>query len=129
MIFSLKKGQDMENRAAHPHQEPAGMKTLPSSLNSVRCERSEVQWNPALRPPRYYGPFFLAVRQNGHTFSCKKKKEPSLTWSPVNTAKCFWPIGHRINGVPLYIISSRDTYCCYIVVLIPVLNILGAVQL
>ena len=50
-------------------------------------------------------------------------------WSPVNTAKCFWPIGHRINGVPLYIISSRDTYCCYIVVLIPVLNILGAVQL
>ena len=49
--------------------------------------------------------------------------------SPVNTAECFWPIGHRINGVPLYIISTRDTCCCYIVVLIPVLNILGAVQL
>ena len=49
--------------------------------------------------------------------------------SPVYTAECFWPIGHRINGVPLYIISTRDTCCCYIVVLIPVLNILGAVQL
>ena len=48
-------------------------------------------------------------------------------WSPVNTAKCFWSIGHR--GVRLYIISTRDTYCCYIVVLISVLNILGAVQL
>ena len=58
-----------------------------------------------------------------------QKKEPSLMRSPVNTAKCFWPIGHRINGVPLYIISTRDTCCCYIVVLIPVLNILGAVQL
>ena len=64
----------MEIRAAHPHQEPAGMKTVRSSMNSVRCERSEVQWNPALRSPRYYGHFFLAVRQNGHTFSCKKKR-------------------------------------------------------
>jgi len=118
----------MENRAAHPHQEPEGMKTLLSSLNSVRCELSEVQWNPALRPPGYYGHFFLAVRQTAHTFSCKKE-EPSLMRSPVNTAKCFWSIGHRINGVPLYIISTRDTYCCYIVVLIPVLNIRGAVQL
>ena len=129
MIFSLKKGQDMENRAAHPHQEPAGMKTLPSSLNSVRCERSEVQWNPALRPPRYYGPFFFGRPAKWPYIFLQKKKEPSLTWSPVNTAKCFWPIGHRINGVPLYIISSCDTYFCYIVVLIPVLNILGAVQL
>ena len=49
----------MENRAAHPHQEPGGMKTLLSSLNSVRCERSEVQWNPALRPPRYYSYLIL----------------------------------------------------------------------
>ena len=118
----------MEIQEAHPHQEPGEMKTLRSSMNSVRCERSEVQWNPALRPPRYYGHFVLAVRQNGHTFSCKKK-EPSLMGSPVNTAKCFRPIGHRINGVPLYIISTRDTCCCYIVVLIPVLNIIGAVQL
>ena len=67
--------------------------------------------------------------ENRHTFSCKKKKKPSLMRSPVNTAECFWPIGHRINGVPLYMISTRDTCCCYIVVLIPVLNILGAVQL
>ena len=32
-----------------------------------------LQWNLALRPPRYYGHFFLAARQNDHTFSCKKK--------------------------------------------------------
>ena len=64
-----------------------------------------------------------------YIFLQKKKKKPSLMRSPVNTAECFWPIGHRINGVPLYIISTRDTCCCYIVVLIPVLNILGAVQL
>ena len=30
-------------------------------------------------------------------------KIPSLIWSPVNTAKFFWPIGDRINGVPLYV--------------------------
>ena len=116
----------MENRAAHPHQEPAGMKTLRSSLNSVRCVRSEVQWNPALRPPRYYGPFFWPFGKMAIHFLAKKN-EPSLMWSPVNTAKCFWPIGHC--GVRLYIISTRDTYCCYTVVLISVLNILGAVQL
>ena len=29
-------------------------------------------------------------------------EEPSLIWSPVNMAKLFWPIGDRINGVPLY---------------------------
>ena len=45
-------------------------------------------------------PLFLAARQNGHTFSCKKK--PSLIRSPVNTTKFFWPIGNRINVVPLY---------------------------
>ena len=129
IFFSPKKGQDMEIRAAHPHQEPAGMKTLRSSLNSVRRERSEVQWNPASRPPRYYSHFFWPSGKMAIHFLAKKKKEPSLMRSPVNTAKCFWPIGHSINGVPLYIISTRDTCCCYIVVLIPVLNILGAVQL
>ena len=25
-----------------------------------------------IRSPRYYGYYFLAARQNGHTFSCKK---------------------------------------------------------
>ena len=45
-------------------------------------------------------PFFLATWQNGHTFSWKKT---SFIWSPVNTANFFfWPIGDRINGVPLY---------------------------
>ena len=46
-----------------------------------------LQWNPALRPPQEYGyslvrPPFLADRQHGLTFSCKKKT--SLR-SPVNT--------------------------------------------
>ena len=75
--------------------------------------------------PRLTAPFFDRSAKWPYIFL--QKKEPSLIWSPVNTAKCFWPIGHR--GVRLYIISTRDTYCCYIVVLISVLNILGAVQL
>ena len=33
--------------------------------------------------------------KNRHTFSLKKK-------TLVCTAKFFWPIGDRINGVPLY---------------------------
>ena len=39
-----------------------------------------VEWNPALRPGQLGNevtsllrPFFLAARQNSHTFSCKKK--------------------------------------------------------
>ena len=74
IFFSLKRGQDMENRAAHPHQEPEGMKTLLSSLNSVRCELSEVQWNPALRPPGYYGHFFSGGPANcPHIFLQKRR--------------------------------------------------------
>ena len=30
------------------------------------------------------------------------KKKPSLTRSPVDTAKCSWPIGDCTNGVPPY---------------------------
>ena len=45
-------------------------------------------------------PLFLAARQNGHTFFCKKK-------NLVNTVslirpKFFGQIGDRINGVALY---------------------------
>ena len=39
---------------------------------------------------------FLAARLNDHTFSCIYKIR-----SRVNTAKFFWLIGDRINGVPL----------------------------
>ena len=34
--------------------------------------------NSAIRSPRYYGRFFLASWQNGHTFSCTKKKKTSF---------------------------------------------------
>ena len=51
-------------------------------------------------------PRFLAAWQDGHTFSCKKKKT-LLIRSPVNAAKFFWPIGDRIDGVPLYLPTSH----------------------
>ena len=34
----------------------------------------KIQWNPALRSPRWYGHFFWSPGKNRHTFSCKKKK-------------------------------------------------------
>ena len=55
---------------------------------------------PCLTATSLLWPLFLAARQNGHTLSCKK---PKLIRSPVNTAKCFWPLGDCINGVPLYL--------------------------
>ena len=40
--------------------------------------------------------------QNGHTFLAYISwKNPLLIRPPVNTANFFWPIGDRINGVPL----------------------------
>ena len=46
-------------------------------------------------------PLFLAARQNGHTFFCKKKKNFVNTVSLIRP-KFFGQIGDRINGVPLY---------------------------
>ena len=46
-----------------------------------------------IRSPRYYGHFLWPPGKNRYTFSCKKK-------TLVNTAKFFWVIGDRINGVP-----------------------------
>ena len=40
---------------------------LISWLNAI-----ELQWNPALPPRRYYGPFYWPPGKNCHTFSCKK---------------------------------------------------------
>ena len=64
-----------------------------------------VQWNPTLRSPRYYGHFFWPSDKNRHTFSCNKR--PSYG-HPINTANFSWPIGDRINGVPLYPESEID---------------------
>ena len=54
-----------------------------------------VEWNPALRPGQLGNevtsllrPFFLAARQNSHTFSCKKK--PSSIRSSDGQF-FFWP--------------------------------------
>ena len=55
---------------------------------------------------------FFAARQNGHTFSCKKKT--LLIQSPINTAKFFWPTGDRINGVPLYDWEACPVYCIFV---------------
>ena len=51
---------------------------LISWLNAI-----ELQWNPALRPRHYYGPFYWAPGKNCHTFSCKK--------TLVNTATLLIP--------------------------------------
>ena len=54
------------------------------------------------------GPLFLAARQNDHSFSLKKKKNPRQYGHLVNTAKCFWPIGDRINRVPYQNFRNRQ---------------------
>ena len=50
-----------------------------------------------IRSPRYYSHFFWPPDKNDHTFSCK-----GTLVNLVITAKFFWPIGDRINRVPLY---------------------------
>ena len=47
------------------------------------------------------GPLFFAARQNDRSFSLKKK-------TLVNTVKCFWPIGDRINRVPYQNFRNRQ---------------------
>ena len=31
----------------------------------------------------------------------------------INTAQFFWPIGDRINGVPLYIVCTEMDFCAW----------------
>ena len=38
----------------------------------IDCLFIEIQWNPALRPPRYYSHCFCLPSKNIHTFSCKE---------------------------------------------------------
>ena len=51
-----------------------------------------------IRSPRYHGHFFWPPGWTTIHFLWKRKKKFSLIWSPVNTAKFFWPIGDRINA-------------------------------
>lgn len=52
-----------------------------------------------IRSSRYYRHFFSA-QQKGDTYISLQKNP--LMRSSINTAKCFWPVGDRNNGVPLY---------------------------
>ena len=54
------------------------------------------------------GPLFFAARQNDRSFSLKKKKTPRQYSHLVNTVKCFWPIGDRINRVPYQNFRNRQ---------------------
>ena len=53
------------------------------------------------------GPLFLAARQHDHSFSLKIKNSRQYGHL-VNTAKCFWPIGDRINRVPYQNFRNRQ---------------------
>ena len=68
------------------------MSTILYLLLYKRSRRSSVHLHlvvsvyPQILKSSKYGHFILAIWQNGYTF---------------NTANIFWPIGDRINGVPL----------------------------
>ena len=61
----------------------------------------KIQWNPALRSPRYYGHFFWPCGKNRHTFSCKKK-------TLFNTAKFFGPLVTVLTG---FHCTAKYTQC------------------
>ena len=69
----------------------------------------KVQWNPALRPPRYYGHFSLAACQKLPYIFLWRKKNRRWYGHPVNRANFIWPIGDRVNRVPLYVIAYKET--------------------
>ena len=53
------------------------------------------------------GPLFFAARQNDRSFPLKKKT-PRQYGHLVNTVKCFWPIGDRIDRVPYQNFRNRQ---------------------
>ena len=61
-----------------------------------------------IRSPRYWGHFFLPPGKTTIHFLWKKKKNPRQYGHLVNTAKCFWPIGDRINRVPYQHFRNRQ---------------------
>ena len=74
----------------------------------VTLQITYLQWNPPpltatiITSPHYYGHFFWPPGKMTRHFLVKKN--PCQYGHPINTAKCFWPIGDRINGVPPYFI-------------------------
>ena len=100
----------------HPGQSPpleAGLevrvkKIWSQDLRNPYTMEPRLTATQVIRPPRYYGHLVLAARKNGHTFSCKEtliNTVTSLLW-PI----FFWPIGDRINRVPLYYIPTLQGY-------------------
>ena len=67
--FRLKSGQDLENRAAHPHQEFPGVSPKPTT------RQWEIQ-NSIFRRPVYC--FFPTFKGSKHSFS---SPEPVVFWS------------------------------------------------
>ena len=61
-----------------------------------------------IRSPRYWGHFFWPPGKTTIHFLWKKKKNPRQYGHLVNTAKCFWPIGDRINRVPYQNFRNRQ---------------------
>ena len=73
-----------------------GLKTLITALNG-KDKNSETHLGSMVTLLLW--PFFFGLPgKNCLTFSCKK---PLLIWSARLTANFFWPIGNRINRVPL----------------------------
>ena len=66
---------------------------LSNTFKAILCSKICVFFNLFTVKPR----LTATPGKNRHTLSCKKKKKKSLV---NNTAKFFWPIGDRINGVP-----------------------------
>ena len=54
-----------------------------------------------IRSPRYYSHFFWPPGKNDHTVSHKETLVSTVTL--LLRPNFFWPIGDRINGVPLYV--------------------------
>ena len=60
----------------------------------------KIQWNPALRSPRWHGHFFWSPGKNRHTFSCKKK-------NPLQYGHFFW--AHSVTVLTRFHCTAKYT--------------------
>ena len=66
--------------------------------NNNNTVKPHLRTTSVIQSPRYYGHFFMPAQQIRHSFSCNNN----------NMADFFWPIGDRIDGVPLYTYVNQD---------------------
>ena len=79
-------------------------KTLLSLLSEIQgCSSLTKCTFPTYSGNQSYGHLVKSIRQIDLTFFGKKQKKTLSIGSTLNTAKRFWPIGDRINGVPVYL--------------------------